>query len=392
MSQIPLVSCASPTVPARPAIAAGRSRRLTAIDALRGLALAMMALDHCTFFTRASVQAEWNVGEPRVLPGLGWVLAGLITNFAAPTFWLLAGVSVSLMSESVRRANRSDGEVTRFILMRAAVLLAFDATLVPLAWELRRDFHFGYVFDLLSSIAVSMLLLGALRRLPRAAIAGLGVALLAAFQTAFRMLPADAVQWPLAARMWMVFGYGHGTGVPFPVLAWAPLLLIGYGIGPALAQPAFSRARTWLGVAALLLMAWLPLRLAGGWGSPVPWRPGDPALWFFVMAKGPPGLDFLLWNFGLGALAMAGIVAAARQPDRIPLRWLVQLGQAPLFVYVAHLVAYPIIGRAGLHVLRDAPVVRVLVVWLAGLALLVPGAAWWRSVKERHRGTPLRYL
>jgi uncharacterized membrane protein len=378
--------------PPRPDAAVARTRRLAAFDALRGLALALMALDHAMFFTRLSVQAEWNVGEPRVLPGTGWVITGLLTNFAAPTFWMLAGISLALMAEAGRRAGRPDANVTRFILWRAAILFALDLTVVPLAWELRRDFHFGYVFDLLSSVGVSMLMLAAVRRLPRAWIGAIGLAVLAGFQAAFRLLPPDAVRWPLAARMWVVYGYGHGTGVPFPVLAWAPLVLVGYAIGPAVTRPAFTRARTWGVVALLLALAWLAVRLAGGWGSPAPWRAGDPKLWFVVMSKGPPGLDFLLWNLAIGALLMAAVVATARDPERAPMRWLIRLGQAPLFVYAAHLVVYPVIGRLGLHALRYAPLARAAVVWLAGLALLVPGAAWWRGVKLRHAGTPLRYF
>lgn len=369
-----------------------RTVRLLAVDALRGLALALMALDHTAFFTRASVQAEWNAGEPRVLPGLGWVLTGLMTNMGAPTFWVLSGVSIALMAQAAARNGRPDSEVTRFVLTRALVLLALDLTLIPLMWELRRSFQFGYVFDLLSSLAVSLVLLGLVRRLPRAAVLAVALGMIAAFQTIVPRLPAGAVQWPLAARMWLVFGYGHGSGVPFPVLGWGGLMLLGYAIGPAVTGAAFSRPRAWLVTGTALLALWLTVRLGAAWGSPAAWHPGDPALWWFVMSKGPPGLDFLAFNLALGCFAMAALIPPSRQPQAVPMRWLIRLGKASLFVYAAHVVVYPVLGRLGLHALRYAPVVRVIVVWLAGLALLVPAAGWWRGLKERHPRSLFHYL
>jgi uncharacterized membrane protein len=80
------------------AVAVGQ--RVLPIDALRGVAMIAMALDHVASFLRIGLQAETYGGLPAVLQSWPHWLAGLFTNVAAPTFWLLSGVSVVLLETS----------------------------------------------------------------------------------------------------------------------------------------------------------------------------------------------------------------------------------------------------------------------------------------------------
>lgn len=69
-------------------------------------------------------------------------------------------------------------------------------------------------------------------------------------------------------------------------------------------------------------------------------------------------------------------------------------GQAPLFVYVLHLAVYKVLGRAGLHLIPHQDAVRYALVWITGMALMLPlaRARAYRGLKERHRSGVLRYL
>ncbi len=88
------------------------SERLTAIDAMRGIVMVLMALDHASHafnagrFARDSV-AWWVPGTeiPAVQFLLRWV-----THLCAPTFLFLAGLVLAL--SIVRQQTRGDSERT----------------------------------------------------------------------------------------------------------------------------------------------------------------------------------------------------------------------------------------------------------------------------------------
>jgi len=68
------------------------TRRVQALDVVRGLAMVIMVLDHIReFWTPTAVQAE-DVAHASVLV----FFTRWITHFCAPTFVLLAGTSVFL--------------------------------------------------------------------------------------------------------------------------------------------------------------------------------------------------------------------------------------------------------------------------------------------------------
>jgi hypothetical protein len=93
--------------------------RLIAIDALRGLALVLMSLDHSAYYISANVQAEHYGDHPTILPSWGYRILGLLTNVSAPTFWLVAGISIALLARNLRRRGGGEWAVTRFLWIRA---------------------------------------------------------------------------------------------------------------------------------------------------------------------------------------------------------------------------------------------------------------------------------
>lgn len=371
--------------------------RLPVLDALRGFAILLMTLDHCAALGRINVIAEHYVGRLTVLPEWPYRAIGLLTNLSAPLFWVMSGMSIAFLKRRLDERRGNDPSISSYLVTRAGILLLIDTLVVSFLWAPTLQIKHEYCFDLLSSLAVSMVLLTVLMRLPQrtwrgvGTIGWVGAALLVAYPLIWSLAPQS---WKSSGGYWLaaVTQYSGGAHpvVSFPVLAWCGLLLVGYAFGTRLEKPEWQSARRWTIVGGALLGAWLLVRLSGGYGSIVPWHKSDGWQALLIMSKGPPGFDFMTFNLGLGAFAIAAFCSWRAKIEKHG--WLMDLGRASLCVYVAHLVIYKGLAWVGLGVLPNDTGLRYLVTWLCGLALLIPLARWWRSVKESHREGMLRYL
>ena len=83
----------------------GRPSRLIGIDALRGLVIVLMALDHANYFVslKHSPGEYWGGGFPAYYDALAF-LTRLFTHPAAPGFSFLMGVGMVLFARSRRNA------------------------------------------------------------------------------------------------------------------------------------------------------------------------------------------------------------------------------------------------------------------------------------------------
>lgn len=363
--------------------------RLLGIDALRGLAIVVMALDHAAASVLVSLQAESYGG---LTPQLGnwpsWVL-GLLTNLASPTFWFLAGVSMTLYAQGRRKKGDSNWDVTRFFLIRAGVLAVLDLTIAWPAW--RGGTPYTHV---LLSIGVSIALVSLLRLLPTIVVAVVGLVWLAVYQL---VLPGLAAQLNQGVDYWQAllvyFSYTTFPATEFSILGWGSLIALGCAFGAVVRQPWFQSPRNWRLVGAGLLVSFALLRVWGGFGDLWRYDASLPPYYWLVMNKTPPSLTFLLFNLGLVAWVYALFLSRASWLQVRPFTWLVTLGQVSLFAFVVHLVIYGLLGRlVGLLPVQGPGVVRAVVVWLVGLAILIPLCTWYRSYRRARPNTLLRYL
>ena len=111
--------------------------RLVAIDALRGLIMVLMALDHANHFVAQKHPPSeiWDGVFPIYYdPVAFWTR--FVTHFCAPGFFLLMGVGMALLAHSRWEQGWSRWAVVRHFLVRGAVILALKLLLVNRAWEL----------------------------------------------------------------------------------------------------------------------------------------------------------------------------------------------------------------------------------------------------------------
>jgi uncharacterized membrane protein len=370
--------------------AAGASR-IVAIDALRGVALLMMALDHANFFVGAGLQAESYGGQVVYLQSLPYWFSGLFTNLASPIFFLLGGYSLALYAAGQARKGNPPAATTRYMLIRAAVILALDLTIC--AWFWRGDAPYVHV---LTAMAAGLALLAVLRHLPAAWLAGVAIGTLLIHQALIgAMAGALAANAPQSfwQAFWLTYSYDTRPAIGFAVLGWAPLMWLGYALGHFQGRPAMRRPRTWVIVGCALMGLWLGLRLLGGFGDLGPYGAvGGTPPHFLVMSKAPPSLSYFAFNLGVAALILAAFYAWPHLINGGLLQRLVLVGQVSLFFYVAHIVVYNLVARALELVSLPGPrIIWGYAAWLIGLAVLLPLAAWYRGLRKRHPRV-LRYL
>ncbi|RZJ00288.1 MAG: DUF1624 domain-containing protein [Brevundimonas sp.] len=382
--------------------------RIDAIDALRGLVIAIMVLDHVRdFFHGAAFTADpmaLDSGNPALF------LTRWATHLCAPTFVFLAGLSVWL-----QKANgKSSGDLSRFLLTRGLWLIVLEFTLIGFG------FNFGWWLfaQVIWAIGFGMIVLAGLHRLPRLAVLAIGVVIIAAHPALNLISPAMfgpleplwrmlALRGPLPTDAGLLL-------VAYPAIQWTGILLLGYGMAGYLTDAAGLRRR-WVLLAAVGFLALFAVgrgfNLPGF--DPNPWMAQDSPLWtaFSIVSvnKYPPSPAYVMLMIGLAFL----ILLAFDRARGGLIKPLLTFGRTPLFTYLLHIwIAHALAVAVGIAVgvppsalfnmITDPSRVleagwgfslwAVYLAWAAVLIILYPLSRWFEGVKRRRRDWWLGYL
>src|SRR5215475_3578570 len=122
---------------AAPAVRSGLSVRLAPLDALRGLIMVVMALDHANLFIahQHPLPEFWSAPTPPPASVLAF-LTRFVTHFAAPGFFFLMGAGMVLLADSRRRLGWSKGAIVRYLLARGGLLIALQLLVENPAWRI----------------------------------------------------------------------------------------------------------------------------------------------------------------------------------------------------------------------------------------------------------------
>ncbi len=368
--------------------------RLASIDAVRGLVMVIMLLDH----VRDTLGTHWVVGDPMdarlVAPAL--FFSRTLASLCAPTFIALTGLSAWLYGQTHSRA-----ETSRFLLTRGLFLMLLEVTLVGFAWSAQFSPQTLWL-QVIWAIGVCMIALAGLIHLPRGAVAAIGLVIVAGHNLLDPIAFAPDSPWfkPWAlihkrsAFEWM----GITIKTTYPVLPWIGVIALGYAIGPWFTRPAGERRR-WLAALGLgLILGFILLRTINGYGD-APWAmvPGDPlrsVMSFLALTKYPPSLLFLLSTLGVAALLLA-LFEGRSGPIA---RKLAVMGGAPMGFYLLHLYVLRglYLGAVAIWGTNQGQVFglpSVGAMWLVYLLLIVPlyyPTRWFADLKRRRRD--LRWL
>jgi len=387
--EVPPISSAG-----RVAVETGGQARIVSIDILRGLVMAIMALDHTRDFFGTSGFNPRDVMEPALF------FTRWVTHFCAPIFIFLAGLSAFLYG-----GGRSTEELSRFLLIRGLWLILLDLTLIKFGWRFELDPYrlgAGVIFV----IGASMVALAALIWLPRWAIAGVTLIMIAGHNL-FDSVSAEELggaswAWHLLHEPGLVpLGHGVNLYVLYPLIPWIGVMAAGYLFGPVMQLEERARQHLLFGLGAAVTLGFIVLRATNLYGDPDPWTAQESwrstVLSFLNCEKYPPSLLYLIMTLGPALMLLASFEHARGALARL----LATFGQVPFFYYVVHIYLIHALAVATAFAtsgaLTSTPAIGlslqgIYFVWLLVLVLLYPICRWFAELKERGSGWWWSYL
>jgi uncharacterized membrane protein len=376
--------------------------RVESIDIVRGAIMVLMALDHTRDF----------FGLPGNPTNLATASAPLfftrwITHFCAPGFFFLMGTGAFF---AARRRGR--GEFQRFLVSRGVWLIVLDLVVLRcFAYQFNVDYRVTMLL-VLWALGWALIALAVVARLPIAAIATLGVVMIAGHNM-LDGVRSTAPVWRILHAPGVVFASsGRLVFAAYPLVPWMGVTMAGYAIGTVYTWPPERRRRflAWFGL--LLTVAFFAVRGLNVYGDPAPWAhqraPLFTALSFLNTTKYPPSLAFLLMTLGPVLLALA---ATERATSRV----LAVYGRVPLFYYVVHFAVLHAVATlvcllryGSAHWMFESPDLAnypfsappgwgfplpvVYAVWAAVVMGVYPLCRWFAGVKARSRAAWVSYL
>ena len=372
----------------------GRPARIVSVDILRGLVMAIMALDHTRDFFTTSGFNPRDVTEPALF------LTRWITHFCAPIFIFLAGLSAFLYGR-----GRSAEELSRFLVIRGLWLILLDLTLIKFGWRFEVDLYrvsTGVIFV----IGVSMVVLAALIWLPRWAMASVTLLMLAGHNL---LDSVRAEELSEASWVWHILhepglvslGDGANLYILYPLIPWIGVMAAGYLLGPLMQLEQRPRERLLFRLGVAVTLGFIVLRASNLYGDSTPWIAQDTwlstILSFLNCEKYPPSLLYLMMTLGPALMLLASFEHQRGGFASL----LAAFGRVPFFYYVVHIYLIHALAVATAFamtgVLTNTPEINfnlagVYFVWLIVLMLLYPICRWFAQLKENGTGWWWSYL
>jgi uncharacterized membrane protein len=391
----------------------GMKERLAAVDALRGLVMIIMALDHVRDFVHRSAMSS----SPTDLRVASTMLffTRWVTHICAPVFMLTAGAGAYFYlvrhppgEGGWRRGGRTKGELSWFLVTRGVWLIALELTVMQLAYNFDVSVSYPVFLLVLWALGACMIILAGLVWLPIPILAIVS----AAVAVSHHLL--DGAPLPLLHQVSALPFAGRVFIAPYTLIPWFAVMALGYCMGPLFEKPADERRRWLFRIGVGLTLAFVVVRGLNIYGDSAPWSGPRVVLSFLNTTKYPPSLAFLLMTLG-PALVLLAWFERASFSRRNPL---IVFGRVPLFYFVlhffvAHLIAVLLaVGTYGSSawsfMFQPVPSMGgpaqafppgfgwdlwvVYGVWIALVAALYPVCLWFSNVKERRQAWWLSYL
>ncbi len=381
-------------------------QRIASVDALRGVVMIIMALDHVRDFVHRSAmtQSPTNLATTTVAV----FFTRWVTHICMPVFLLTAGMGAYYWRQHGARTPR---ELSWFQVTRGVWLIVLELTAMRFAF----DFAFGSDLPVLLitlwALGASMIVLAALIHLPPRVLAVLSVAVLCLHNL---LDPIRARTFGPAAWLWNmlhqpgVFTVGGVTlVVGYPILPLAAIMAAGYSLAAAISLGTDAGRAQLRRIGWVMCGAFVALRAVNVYGDPVGWShqatTAMTVMSFLNVTKQPASLDFVLMTLGPALLLLAWLDTqrfSVRHPFLV-------FGRVPLFYFLGHFIVAHLVfiglmwTRYGIFTLRPPPsmgtpvsmfpagfgfsLASAYLVCLLVVIAMYPLCRWFGALKQRHR-------
>ena len=314
------------------------SKRLQAIDALRGLVILIMMVDH----VRETFYLHYQVPDPMLIPGTEESLffSRVLAHICAPVFVVLTGLSAYLYQAK----NNSIRMTREFLIKRGLFLIFLELIIINFAWTGKFPPDVIYL-QVIWAIGLSMVALAALIGLPKKLLWVISLTIIFGHnlldQISFSNVPVINNLWLiLHERGWIEFGDVIRFRTSYPVLPWIGVITLGYCIGAKVFDQSIEpnkRNKILLTFSLSSMTLFFILRLINVYGDQA-WSImptfTESLMSFINVTKYPPSLLFILWNVGIGLILL---VMLQKVETKSWIKPLIVFGSVPMFFYIVHL-------------------------------------------------------
>jgi uncharacterized membrane protein len=368
------------------------SERISSVDWMRGLVMILMVIDHASMAFDGTHDpkdsALYADAASMALPTAEF-LTRWITHLCAPTFVFLAGASLAVSVERRVLKGMDSWSIDKNILIRGALIALLDPTIISLGSG-------KWTFQVLFAIGVSMMCMAPLRRLPTWGLVafGMGWIFLGEIPTSWVWHPPGNSSI-LAAFTLATYG-SDKLSVKYPLLPWLAIMVLGWVFGRHLLRVSAGKTsvsgKKVLCVSGVLsLVVFVFVRWNAGYGDM--WLHRSNGSWqqWLHVSKYPPSLTYYTLELAILFLALALLRTIELQIGTRKNGVFLVFGQTAMFFYLAHRLMFEVpatyFGLRGFGNLTTTYIAAAII-----LLLLYPACRWFRTFKQKHRESLLRFM
>ena len=384
-----------------------KKKRIVSIDVLRGIAILFMALDHTRDFFGPWQYDYLDINHT----SLAIFFTRFVTHFCAPSFILLAGVSVYLMKNKFTK-----NELSVFLIKRGLFIILLEITWISLSWQFA--FYNYILLQVMWVIGMSMILMALLIRFPMKIC--LLISLLIIFGhnllDPYNEILINNIGWFASwftTKYSFVFLNGFKIITSYSVIPWFGIMLFGFSVGSVFKQEENNRRKSLLYIGSSFLILFIVLRFTNAYGSVnefiVYASSSKSVISFFNVLKYPPSLAFCCLTLGVSLMLLYILDFITIGKNNMFLIF----GSVPMFFYLLHIPVIHLLSVIFSHLYYHHPANwfyfgKVVVsrmpkdytlnlyfvygAWIFIIIIFYPICKWYRSFKQSHDYTILKYL
>ena len=306
--------------------------RIKSLDLLKGLVIVIMAIDHVRDYFHYS-SYFFDPTDP-TLTTIPLFFTRFITNFCAPAFSFLAGLSAFMVGK-----RKTLNELSIFLLKRGFWLVFVELVIMNFGWCF--DVTFKTVgFQVIWILGISMIFLAALIRLPKKAILIFSCLLIFGHNLLDNIHFDNSILWAfLHERKAFLTTPDHIFRVSYSIIPWVAVMSLGYCFGSFYDKTydPLKRKKLFNIIGITAIIFFVILRGINIYGNLLPWKDygylTQTIFSFLNLSKYPPSLSFLLVTLGGAFLFLAN---AEKLKGKV-VNFFCVFGRVPFFFYIIHI-------------------------------------------------------